>query len=177
MGAGQVTVTFHNREIRVWNALVSAAFETGFVYQNDNYVLPAVKSSKSQLAKSGSMTGDIYINFSKPARGYSQGGLALGDVDRVLLDEARMIILSRNGRATTDQLARGIYSHLIKENLFGRLPDTNIRTLLSSLPIEEEMPNVWVLKKTEAETMLAYIPLPKRIEFILVTCSPQTGPF
>jgi hypothetical protein len=35
------------------------------------------------------------------------------------------------------------------------------------LPIEEELPNVWVLKKTEAETMLAYIPLAKRIEFIL----------
>jgi len=34
--SGTVTVTFHNREIRVWNALVTAAFEAGFVYENDN---------------------------------------------------------------------------------------------------------------------------------------------
>jgi hypothetical protein len=78
-----------------------------------------------------------------------------------------MIIQSRNGQATTDQLARGVYSHLIKENLFNQLPSTDIRKILADLPIEEVLPNVWKLKETEDETMLAYIPLFKRIEFII----------
>jgi hypothetical protein len=164
---GTVTVTFHNREIRVWNALVAAAFEAGFVYENDNYVLPAVKSSKSQLAASGSMTGDIYINFRKPAKAKKQRELSFDEVNRIMAEEARMIIQSRNGQATTDQLARGIYSHLIKENLFSRLQSTDIRKVLSSLPIIESLPNVWSLPKQEAETMLEYIPLAKRIEFIV----------
>lgn len=164
---GTVTVTFHNREIRVWNALVSAAFEAGFVYENDNYVLPAVKSSKSQLAKSGSMTGDIYINFRKPRTVGRKRKHKEEDVHQVIAQEAKRVILSRNGQATTDQLARGIYSHLIKANLFGLVEDKDIRVLLSSLGLQQPIPNVWAFQKTEKQTMLEYIPLTKRIEFII----------
>jgi 16S rRNA G966 N2-methylase RsmD len=99
---GTVTVTFHNREIRVWNALVSAACEAGFVYANDNYVLPAVKSSKAQLAVSGSMTGDVYINFFKPPKAQRQEPLDFSQIHEMLIREATMIIESRNGQATTD---------------------------------------------------------------------------
>jgi len=162
-----VTVTFHNREIRVWNALVAAALDSGFVYENDNYVLPPRVSAKSLLAKSGSMTGDIYINFRKPARMKRQQEMTFEEVSGVIADEARMIIQSRNGQATTDQLARGIYSHLIKANLFTKLPSTDIRKVLGTLPIVEKMPNVWALPDSEPQSMLAYIPLHKRIEFIV----------
>jgi len=172
---GTVTVTFHNREIRVWNALVAAAFEAGFVYENDNYVLPAVKSSKSQLAASGSMTGDIYINFRKPAKVRHQRELSFDEVERIISEEAKMIIQSRHGQATTDQLARGIYSHLIKENLFSKLPSSDIRKLLGTLPVVEVMPNVWKLRETEPETMLAYIPLTKRVEFIVDSVLESNG--
>ena len=164
---GTVTVTFHNREIRVWNALVAAAFQAGFVYENDNYVLPPVKSSKAQLAVSGSMTGDIYINFRKPVKIRAQGKLKFDQVKGVMTEEAKMIIQSRNGQATTDQLARGIYSLLIKRNLFDKLPSTDIRNVLGTLPIVEVIPNVWSLPRREAQTMLAHIPLHKRIEFIV----------
>ncbi|HKC64683.1 MAG TPA: DNA methyltransferase [Pyrinomonadaceae bacterium] len=164
---GTLTVTFHNREIRVWNALVSAAFDAGFLYEIDNYVLPAVKSSKAQLAQSGSMTGDIYINFRKPQKVKTQKHFSFEHVIEILTEEAKMIIQSRNGQATTDQLARGIYSHLIKENLFKELPSADIRKVLASLPIDEVLPNVWALRESEGEAMLAYIPLHKRIEFII----------
>jgi hypothetical protein len=164
---GTLTVTFHNREIRVWNALVSAAFEVGFYYEHDAYVLPAVKSSKAQLAQSGSMTGDIYINFRKPQKTKSQKKFSFEYVLETLTEEAKMIIQSRNGQATTDQLARGIFSHLIKENLFKELPSTDIRKILAMLPLEEVMPNVWALQDSEVESMLAYVPLHKRIEFII----------
>jgi len=164
---GTITVTFHNREIRVWNALVSAAFDAGFVYENDNYVLPPRVSAKSLLAKSGSMTGDIYINFRKPARAQRQQEMTFEEVSRIIADEAKAIIQSRNGQATTDQLARGIFSHLIKENLFSRLPNTDIRKVLSTLPLIEKLPNVWALPHTEPQSMLAYVPLYKRIEFII----------
>lgn len=164
---GTVTVTFHNREIRVWNALMAAAFEAGFVYEDDNYVLPPRVSAKSLLAKSGSMTGDIYINFRKPPKPKLQGEMTFEEVKQVITEEAHMIIQSRNGQATTDQLARGIYSRLIKSNLFNKLPSTDVHNVLGTLPIVEVMPNVWKLQKPEAETMLAYIPLHKRIEFII----------
>ena len=164
---GTVTVTFHNRQIRVWNALVSAAFEAGFVYENDNYVLPAVKSSKSQLVKSGSMTGDIYINFRKPGLVLRKKKHIEEDVHPIIIRESKRVILSRNGQATTDQLARGIYSHLIKANLFGLVAGKSIRSVLKAIPLEETLANVWAFEKTDAETMLQYIPLSKRIEFIV----------
>jgi len=164
---GTVTVTFHNRNIRVWNALVSAAFDAGFVYENDNYVLPAVKSSKSQLAQSGSMTGDIYINFRKPVSKNRRKIKKEEDVNPIVIREAKRVILSRNGQATTDQLARGIYTQLIKKNLFSLLSDKNIRKVLRSIQLEEVLPNTWSLQKKEADTILQYIPLTKRIEFII----------
>lgn len=164
---GTATITFHNREIRVWNALVSAAFEAGFVYENDCYVLPARVSAKSLLAKSGSMTGDIYIDFRKTRSTVRKREHPDEDVHPIIIRESKRVILSRNGQATTDQLARGIYSNLIKANLFRLVADKDIRTLLSSIPLQETMPNVWALHKTEAETMLQYVPLMKRIEFII----------
>ncbi len=164
---GTVTVTFHNREIRVWNALVSAACEAGFVYANDNYVLPAVKSSKAQLAVSGSMTGDVYINFLKPPRTHRQKELNFDEIHEILVREATMIIESRNGQATTDQLARGIYSHLIKANLFAALPSSDIRELLSTVQLKEIMPSVWSLPNREKESFLEYIPLTRRVAFII----------
>ncbi|MCK4821688.1 hypothetical protein KA005_38335, partial [bacterium] len=164
---GTATVTFHNREIRVWNALVSAAFEAGFIYENDCYVLPARVSAKSLLAKSGSMTGDIYINFRKPVGAQHRNKRTKDDAFRIIEKEARRIILSRNGQATTGQLARGIYSDLIKENMFSLLPNGDIRAILSALSLKENLPNVWSMDRTEAETMLAYIPLTKRTEFII----------
>jgi hypothetical protein len=39
--------------------------EAGFEYKNDCYVLTGRKSSNQLLRESGSMTGDIYINFKK----------------------------------------------------------------------------------------------------------------
>ena len=68
--------------------LVAAAFEAGLVYENDNYVLPAVKSSKSQLASSGSMTGDIYINFRKPAKAPRHREFNFDEVNDIISDEA-----------------------------------------------------------------------------------------
>jgi len=126
-----------------------------------------VKSSKSQLAKSGSMTGDIYINFRKPISKRRRKIKKDEDVNPIVIREAKRIILSRNGQATTDQLARGIYSQLIKKNLFSLISDKNIRTLLASIPLEEVLPNTWSLQKKEADTILQYIPLTKRIEFII----------
>lgn len=164
---GTATVTFHNREIRVWNALVSAAFEAGFIYENDCYVLPPRVSAKSLLAKSGSMTGDIYINFRKPVGAQHRNKRTKDDAFRIIEKEARRIILSRNGQATTGQLARGIFSDLIKENLFSLLPNGDIRSILSALSLKENLPNVWSMDRTEAETILAYIPLTKRTEFII----------
>jgi len=122
------------------------------------------------------MTGDIYINFRKPAKVRHQRELTFEEVNRIIGEEAKLIIQSRNGQATTDQLARGIYSHLIKENLFGKLPSTDIRKLLKKVPtIVETMPNVWSLHKTEPEMMLAYIPLMKRVEFIIDSVLESNG--
>ena len=61
-----LTCFFQNRSLDVWQALGQAAQEAGFHLEHVELVEPAVVSAKSQLARSGSLTGDVVLQFIKP---------------------------------------------------------------------------------------------------------------
>jgi len=160
-----MTITFHNRYIGVWNALVSSAIEAGFVYENDVYQLPAIVSAKAQLHKSGSMTGDIYVDFIKPKGAKHTALRNENDAAEILIEEAKEIVASRGGIATTDQLMRGIASRLIKMSKFSELED-RIETILKDQFIEVS-PNIWREKEDDKYKVLKYVPLNRRIKYII----------
>jgi len=162
-----MTVTFHNSHIKVWNALVASAFDAGFEYINDCYVLTGRLSSNQLLRKAGSMTGDIYINFRKPKRKKVKLAKELEEVKVELFKEAEKVISERGGYATTDQLARGILMSLSRNNLFGQLIDFKITDILSEKFDYETELKVWTFRENKEAKLLEYIPLETRIKTVI----------
>lgn len=162
-----MTVTFHNSKIKVWNALVSSAFEAGFEYMNDCYVLTGRKSSNQLTRKSGSMTGDIYINFKKSNKKKIKQSKELEEVKADLFIEAEKIIIERGGHATMDQLARGILMRLSKNNLFEQVIDLKISDiLLERFDFDEDL-KLWAFRENKEAKLLEYIPLETRIKTVV----------
>lgn len=60
---GRLIVTFNNKDVRAWEALLYAIQATGFRCEGAFYQHPAVVSAKAQLAPTGSYVGDIYAVF------------------------------------------------------------------------------------------------------------------
>jgi hypothetical protein len=60
---GRVVVTFNNKDVRAWRALLVALQQAGFRCDGAFYQHPAVVSAKAQLARQGSYVGDIYGVF------------------------------------------------------------------------------------------------------------------
>src|SRR3989338_5625491 len=61
-----MTVTFHNTDIKVWNAIISSCIYAGFDLEKIIYQSPARPSAKGLLAQYGSAVGDYYMRFLKP---------------------------------------------------------------------------------------------------------------
>ncbi len=163
-----LTVTFHNREIKVWNALVTAAAEAGFMYENDNYVIPPRASAKSLLAQGGSMIGDIYINFRKPEKYVQVSSPKFEEVKKEIYEEAEKMISERGGQATTDQLWRGVLMKLSRHNLFSQIIDYKLADVLVDLGFVQTDKNIWTLPEKDANIkLLEYIPLHTRISAII----------
>jgi hypothetical protein len=163
---GWMSVTFHNRNIAVWNALLNAAVDAHFDFVNDVYQLPAAASAKSGLQKAGSMTGDVVLNFRKPLHVPSRLRAQGVDVEQVIVDEARQIIAERRGRASEDQLMRGVVHVLLRHGVVDRSPD-DIRTVLSRY-LDRTEDGDWKLHSdTAAESLMDFVPLEKRILWLI----------
>lgn len=64
---GKALVTFNNKDLRAWQALLAALQQAGFRCQGAFYQHPAVVSAKAQLAPDGSYVGDVYSVFAQSA--------------------------------------------------------------------------------------------------------------
>ena len=60
-----MSLTFNNRDVEVWKALIDALINAGFRIENATYQVPAVVPAKAQLSKSGCGVGDIIVNVRK----------------------------------------------------------------------------------------------------------------
>lgn len=60
---GRVIVTFNNKDVRAWRALLASLQQAGFRCEGAFYQHPAVVSAKAQLAQDGSYVGDVYCVF------------------------------------------------------------------------------------------------------------------
>ena len=161
-----MSVTFHNRNIAVWNALLNAAVDAHFDFVNDVYQLPAAASAKSGLQRAGSMTGDIILNFRKPLGVPSRLRAHGVDVEQLIVDEASQIIAERRGRASEDQLMRGVVHVLLRHGVVDRSPD-DVRTVLGRY-LDRTEDGDWTFQgDTAAETLMDFVPLEKRIHWLI----------
>jgi len=94
-----MTVTFHNTDIKIYNAIIRAVVLAGFDLEKIVYQPPATVSAKAQLAPYGSAKGDYYIRFRKTKR-ESLGLTVYSEIDkqryeRIIVDTVRKLIAER----------------------------------------------------------------------------------
>ena len=119
---GWMSLTFNNRDVEVWKALIDALVDAGFTIVNATYQVPAVVPAKAQLSKSGSGVGDIIVNVQKASKKrHTNSNERLEDVVKRITNQC---IAERGGAATTDQVNRSIYMGLLNEGIFDYTPST-----------------------------------------------------
>jgi len=94
-----MTVTFHNTDIKIYNAIIRAVVLAGFDLEKIVYQPPAKVSAKAQLAPYGSAKGDYYIRFRKTKR-ESLGLAVYSEIDkeryeRIIVDTVKKLIAER----------------------------------------------------------------------------------
>jgi len=113
-GSGHLVVTFNNLERKAWFAILSSLQTSGFACTRSWYQVPAVVSTKAQLASEGSYIGDFYcIYVVDPSKIRSSTGDAEASVIR---SAVLRTLLARNGSAPKVVVMRTILDELLKNN-------------------------------------------------------------
>lgn len=172
-----MTVTFHNTNIKAWNAIISACVLTGFDLEKIIYQPPAHVSSKSMLHPYGSAIGDYYIRFKKPKRGklITEERVSETKYRRVVLESAKRIIAERGEPTPYAYILNGIIVELKNEGvlLSGKQnPDEVMKEFLNKEFILVDVKNhkgkvigkKWWFKDPKSIPYLEFVPLGDRIE-------------
>ena len=113
---GALIVTFNNKNVRAWKALLAATQAAGFRVTQVAYVHPAVVSAKAQMALRGSYVGDFYCVM---RTGDTSPLQTLAPVTDALRQVARV----HEGRATEGVLSRMAITAFLRANVSAELVD------------------------------------------------------
>ena len=169
---GYLTVTFHSSELRYWNSLMYAIQQAGFEYVDAVYQVPAQEYTNwINRRKPGTMNGDIYITFQRPET-RERPELDFGDIQEVrrsILEEAKRVIRLHDGRATYDQLVRGVTLRLIEDNRMHseQVRDFDYRRLFDDYLERTDGGDAWTTADWETTDEVEYIPLQRRIRWLI----------
>jgi|GEM_PF-2462308 16S rRNA G966 N2-methylase RsmD len=169
---GYLTVTFHSSELRYWNSLMHAIQQAGFEYVDAVYQVPAQEYTNwINRRKPGTMNGDIYITFRRPER-REQPELDFGDIQEVrnaILEEAKRVVRLHDGRATYDQLVRGVTLRLIEDNRMHseQVRDFDYRRLFDEYLERTDDGDAWTTTDWETTDNVEYIPLRRRVRWLI----------
>ena len=111
-----LTCFFQNRSLDVWQALGKAAQNAGFHLEHVEIVEPAVVSAKSQLARSGSLTGDVVLQFIKPSKSIKRKTVEK-DWKKVALQAAREYKKNAAKKPRFEELASAVLVSLWQNDL------------------------------------------------------------
>ena len=180
-----MTVTFHNRELKYWNALMYAILNAGFEYVDAIYQLPQKEYTNWLYAMNpGEMRGDVYITFRKPMHRHEHKEENFVGIRRiigeVIVPEGRKIILLHQGNATYEQLVRGITLKLLKKEL---LHSEEIESLNYERIFDDYFERVrgrgkvWTLKRRDRRKLseIDFIPLDRRIYWLIYATFEKKG--
>jgi DNA modification methylase len=145
-----LTITFHNRDIHVWEALMSSVIAAGFVYVNCTYQIPAVVPAKAQLVKNSSMKGDMIINFIKSSQKAESTVLSPSKVKAVVVQAAKNVVAFHGGQASDDQVWRGIILSLLEHGDSRILQKEVLDYLMEGLVKQGDS---WILKEQDRELL------------------------
>jgi predicted RNA-binding Zn-ribbon protein involved in translation (DUF1610 family) len=143
---GKIIMTFNNLDPRAWRIVLGSFSDSSFRCIEAKYQVPAVVSSKAQMASANSYIGDYYCVFEKND----------GTFDRKkdiyeLSSKLRRVLLSRKGRAPQSLLYRIAILSILNENMDLCFID-RIEEALQ--PIAAKKGNEYHLRQEEMDTAL-----------------------
>jgi hypothetical protein len=130
--SGSLAITFNNHDLRAWDALLGALQNSDFECKFVTYQIPAVVSSKAQLAVEGSYVSDIYAVYQIHSSGITPSRSLTPVVEAL-----RRCALSRKGSIPRSLALRVLTIAWMENNVAVELLQER-DALLSSLFKEED---------------------------------------
>ncbi len=126
-----LTVTFHSKDIKVWNSIIRAVVMSGFDLEKIIYQPPARASAKGLLQPYGSAVGDYYIRFKKPEteKLITEKQMDIESYEREVVFSAKGIIEQRGEPTIYQHILNGIMVDL-KGGRFAPIGARNIEEIL-----------------------------------------------
>lgn len=173
-----LTLTFHNREINVWNSVIKAGAYSGFVFEKILYQ-PNKRASEAGVAMPyGSAISDYYLRFKKPEKAGASDHQKMGkeEYERIVVKAAKDIIALRGEPTEMTFILNGIYTELFSTGKFFEGSHEDIVNILKNnigkefVLIESKGGKLgpkWWLKNPE-DMLFKQVPLSDRVEKVVI---------
>ena len=163
-----MSVVFHHKELKLWNAVVNGAKEAGFEYINTvsqpSMNAPTFRKIQSPLR---ALASELIINFRKSNKPKDKIIPIQADVKGVILNTAERVIIHKEG-ATTDEIYHAVVPELLDANLIDiAVKEINDITPLLEKEFDLDNHHKWQIKK--ATKVGTWIPKRDRIKFYLTS--------
>jgi len=161
-----ISVWFHNRKLKVWNALINILREIGFEIVNMIYQPHSLITFKQAKSPSGTLRGHFILNFRKPVA--KEKPLAIGgvDIEQVMIQTARRVLVERNG-ATLSEIYQEMIPVLVKYGALDIM--TKMQTDLAPFMDKnfKRLNDKWHIKEEDYGKLGDYIPLRARLKLFI----------
>jgi len=176
-----MTLTFHNTDIKIYNAIIRGIILAGFDLEKVVYQPPATVSAKAQLAPYGSAVGDYYLRIRKTERDHRDlaeySEIDKERYEKLIVDVIKRIIAERGEPVTYSVLVNSyptIYMELKRHGFLFSAPESiedilkkNISTEFELIEYKSEsgrtIGSKWWVKGVQ---FLDRVPLSERVEAI-----------
>ncbi len=128
-----LVMTFHNRELAVWNSLLVAAHKAGFQIPQENGVIyqPPIKAytTTSHQRRGGSVLGDFILSFRRMTTPPKPSVGSQPEVEQSVVREARKVI-EYHGGASISSIYRQLIPFLTNKGILHRMAQNDLEPLL-----------------------------------------------
>jgi 16S rRNA G966 N2-methylase RsmD len=161
-----ISVWFHNRKLKVWNVLINILRKIGFEMVNMVYQPHSLITFKQARSPSGTLRGHFVLNFRKPISAEKPLDVAGVDIERIMIQTARRVLVERNGANLSE-----IYQELIPVLVrYGALDImTKMQTDLAPFMDKnfKRSNDEWHVKEEDYGKLGDYIPLRARLKLFV----------
>jgi len=115
-----LSLTFHNRDIRIWEIIIKNLKLIGFKLENICYQEQAVASGTQGLNKKNTFKGDFVYNFIKKkiVKNINIRTKKIQNVEEKIVKKINQLLRNNNNRLTPDKLYEKIIPYIVNNNFY-----------------------------------------------------------
>jgi 16S rRNA G966 N2-methylase RsmD len=115
-----LSLTFHNRDIRIWEIIIKNLKLIGFKLENICYQEQAVASGTQGLNKKNTFKGDFVYNFIKKkiVKNINIRPKKIQNVEEKIVKKINQLLRNNNNRLSPDKLYEKIIPYIVNNNFY-----------------------------------------------------------